>query len=290
MNVYVPILNGAKNKWEFPVFLGDGISLIGLSGEDYSNSVGDASDAIRGLVKKDVLSIRLKATGDRERVLSDLASIVFLLNTRSCGSPVDCPIAVSDEKSWLPASLPYGLQFRSRQRWKLDKLMNTSELAALASVIKCVYAQAPSARIAINRMLLSMYRVSDVDRIIDLAIAFESLITGTSEVSFKCALFNAFTSCGTPQLRMKAYEDIKALYDVRSKLVHGSLDAGNKNVLAITERIDELHKLCAKAIIAYIAFLADLADPVSKKLPGAGKIDESWSNKQLELVMGVEEI
>lgn len=288
MTVYVPILNGAKNGWAFPLFLGDGLSLVGLSGDDYSNSVGAADEDVRRLVKKDVLAIRVEVKGGKEKVLADLESIVFLLNARSSGGPVKSPIAVSDERSWGPVSLPYQVRSGGKRSWKLDKLMNTGELAALVTAIRNVHAQAPSARIAVNRLLLSIYRESDVDRIIDLAIAFESLISGTSEVSFKCALYNAFTSQGSPSQRLHAYNEIKSLYDVRSKLVHGSLDAGDKRVGSLVDKIDDLYRLCAKAIIAYIAFLEDLADPNTGKLPAANEIDQKWVKRQLDLVMGVQ--
>jgi hypothetical protein len=287
MNVYVPVLNGAKNRWVFPVFLGDGLSLVGLAGDDYSNSVGAASHEIRQLVKKDTLSIRLSVTSDRPNVLKDIESVVFLLNARSGGVPVQCPIAVADDKAWSPAYLPYAYQVAPRINWKLDKLMNAGELAALASAVRSVYAHSPSAQVAVNRLLLSTYRTSDVDRIIDLAIAFESLVSSATEVSFKCALFNAFASRRTPEQRMSAFKDIKALYDLRSNLVHGALSADSKKVSDFAVKMDGLYKLCAKAIIAYVFFVQDLADPATKKLPSTNKIDQEWSLRQLELVMGV---
>jgi hypothetical protein len=76
-----------------------------------------------------------------------------------------------------------------------------------------------------NRFMLSKCRTQLIDRILDLALAFEIAVGGESEswtaISWKVAVRTAQAIGGTLDWRRTVRRKVGQLYDLRSKATHG---------------------------------------------------------------------
>ena len=83
--------------------------------------------------------------------------------------------------------------------------------------------------LAIKRYLGSMWRFDNDDMIIDYMIALESLLsTSGQDIQYRISLFAAFLLNDDPSDRRKTFDIMKGFYDLRSKIVHGSVNQLNK--------------------------------------------------------------
>jgi hypothetical protein len=65
-------------------------------------------------------------------------------------------------------------------------------------------------------------RRSAEDRLLDAFTAWEALVSGNTETTFRVCAGIAWLTSETPEARREAFKDAKRHYDVRSKVVHGS--------------------------------------------------------------------
>lgn len=115
--------------------------------------------------------------------------------------------------------------------------MQESDLATTAEIYKRLVAltepsKNPRLQLAIKRLNGAALRNDDEDRLVDLAIAFEALLSdGTQEMTYKIALRAAALARlhdGTTSSQI--FDEMKHIYSYRSAIVHGG-DAEKKRTL-----------------------------------------------------------
>jgi hypothetical protein len=92
------------------------------------------------------------------------------------------------------------------------------------------------------------------DQIIDLSVALETMIDETTEVSFRLSLYLAFAS---QQDRQTAYDLFKALYDARSRIVHGTSHQprAQRAIDKIEDHLPDLIKYAKAAMLYFYTYL-----------------------------------
>lgn len=112
-------------------------------------------------------------------------------------------------------------------------------------------------RIPIYRWIASQTQKNYADKIIDLSIAFEAVylfgVTSRSELSFRLALRVARYLGENKEERKELFEEVKLLYNCRSKVVHGSMlnymvDL-DKRSIGLQELTERAQSLCKKSIL-----------------------------------------
>lgn len=123
----------------------------------------------------------------------------------------------------------------------------------------------------LDRFNSSLIRDNFQDRVVDITISLESLISGKDELRFKFALYNSFISESSAEDRWKAFELFSALYDARSGIVHG--ENNSKANQKVAENWDEIVKNARASLNYHLLYLNQ-------------KSRESWDEHLKHLVFG----
>ncbi len=125
---------------------------------------------------------------------------------------------------------------------------------------------------ALERYNTSLLRKDIYDRILDIAISLESLISGNNELSFRLALYCAFISKKNKRQRQEAFDLVRLLYKARSAIVHGSISS-NSSIEKIEQNWESIKKLAIGAMNYYLIYLSS-----NKK--------EDWDSHLKKLLFG----
>ena len=110
-----------------------------------------------------------------------------------------------------------------------------AELADLPVMFAGLLQAAPRVQLAARRLSQAAMRPDDEDRTLDACIGIEALVgEGRDELTHKMSLRSATVLAGT--MRPSAtYALVKAVYDYRSRIVHGDKDASKKSLIALSD-------------------------------------------------------
>lgn len=123
----------------------------------------------------------------------------------------------------------------------------------------------------------SFLRDSFLDQLLDATICFETMMPGNTELVYRLSQNISFIVGSSAEERLEIFNNMKKLYDVRSKLVHGEI-----NGRAIEAKIEEVknnwrtfEKYLKSAITYYLLFLTQ-------------KNKSEWENHLKEIVIGTQ--
>lgn len=158
------------------------------------------------------------------------------------------------------------------QEYRLIEGTAAADLQKVFHLTSLAIAADARVRIMMDRFNSALRRDRLEDKIIDLAVALETMLDETTEISFRLSLYLAF-AC--QQEKEVAYELFKTLYDVRSRIVHGSahLQRAQRAIGDIEQRMPDILKYSKAAMLYYYTFL-------SQPPP------RDWSKHCLGLVLG----
>jgi hypothetical protein len=133
-----------------------------------------------------------------------------------------------------------------------------------------------NAKFTIRRFNSSLLRLDFYDQLIDTTICLESLISGTTELSFKFSLFLSYISKDLPAERNECFQKLKILYDVRSKIVHGEVEASIlAKIAAIKADWSYFNDVLKSTLIYYLIYSSD-------------RTRKQWNNHLLNIILGTE--
>jgi hypothetical protein len=140
------------------------------------------------------------------------------------------------------------------QRYRLIDGTGAKDLQKFFSLTSNAIAADPRVNIMMDRFNSALRRDRLEDKIIDLSVALETMLDETAEISFRLSLYLAFVS---QQNRETAYDLFKTLYDVRSRIVHGSshLQRSQRAIGDIEGRMPDLLRYSKAAMLYYYTFL-----------------------------------
>jgi hypothetical protein len=217
-----------------------------------------------------------------DQILQNGQLIAFTLNYFSSLDALYFPFAIKIEKSGRKSRALFKFEKQnqvlgspSALNYRLMQGTTVGELQKLFSLANAALRAAPRARLMITRFNSALRRSELEDKIIDLSVALETMLDDTAEISFKLSLYLAFIC---QQDKSAAYELFRSFYDVRSRIVHGSLhqQRAQRGVEEIGQRMPEVIKFSKTAMLYYFSFLS-LREPAE------------WGKHCLGLVLGSEQ-
>lgn len=267
------------SPWIFP----DNLSLDQIADEDFATLLRDQEDVFKPIVsaKSQCLATGLAEGQEPEQVLSEaVAKVQFVFKTLSSIPLVLSHAAVVSSEATKKAivekvlALPvWGDYEKHVTPFVFKDGVTAEQVVSFYEVINTAITKHPAFSITLSRFNSCWLRSTEHDKIIDVAISLESLLSSSTEINFKFALYNSFIARTSPVDRETAFQLFKLLYDARSKIVHGEI---KKNVKVIAKAIDALPTILdlAHAAITYYAFFLYSNGP------------DEWQNHLDKLVFG----
>lgn len=145
--------------------------------------------------------------------------------------------------------------------------VGSNDVERLRMLYKTLSTSGDDIKLAASRLVDAAGRISAVDALLDAVIGIECLLNqrNATELSFRVALNYAFLA--PPRDRRSRFDEMRAIYDSRSKIVHTGTTGKSRQSANIAE-----HATSAKACLRNI--LHDfLTDPM---LAGEKKDTEFW--------------
>jgi hypothetical protein len=284
----MPLRNREEDLFEVsPLFLGDDARVQQISDEDYATLHREENEIFVPIVSahSQCLIVNLQSLDGDQAAYEAAAKAQFVFKTFSSVPLILSHAAVvttrTGQKSAVEKTLAlpvwgdYG-QFLASP-FSFSGSVSAKKVSSFFQVVTAAVKKQPGLLITISRFNSCWLRSTDHDRVIDVAVSLESLLSSVTEIKFKFALFNAFITSMDPASREKTFNLLQVLYDARSSIVHGDTkSAGNKKKIdkaleCFTEILD-----IAQAAITYYIFFLNIREP------------NEWANHLEKLVFGTE--
>jgi hypothetical protein len=270
------------------LFAGD-IRLDEIADEDFATLLRDQEEIFRPITtpKSQCFTTSLKDGQEAELALSEtVAKFQFVFKSLSLVPLVLSHAAVvssrENKKAVVEQVLPLpilGDYSKHSAPFTFKKDVSPEAVVKFYEIINTAISKHSAFLITLNRFNSCWLRSTEHDKIIDVAISLESLLSSSTEISFKFALFSSFIVGKTPSDREAAFHLFKLLYNARSKIVHGDIKGNIKNndIGKAMESLPRILEL-AHAAISYYAFF------LYCKSPG------EWQEHLNKLVFGTEQL
>lgn len=133
-----------------------------------------------------------------------------------------------------------------KKKYQMIKGVSRKDITGLFEKSITALNQSPETGITLKRFCSALARSSQVDRIVDLTIALESLIPGGHELRFRFPYYLSLLAEVDLEKRKEVYDYLQTLYDARCSIVHGSDDDGKatRKALSHWEYIVRVAKTC----------------------------------------------
>jgi Translation initiation factor IF-2, N-terminal region len=253
-----------------PLSFPDNLSLDQIADEDYATLHREQPDVFIPITtpKSQCFTTELKEAYEAEAVASEaIAKVQFVFKTLSAIPLVLSHAAVvisqPDKKATIEKVLPFpiwGDYSKQTDLFAFKEGVKPDEVIKFYEVINTAVSKHPAFSITLSRFNSCWLRSTEHDKIIDIAISLESLLSSSTEINFKFALFNSFIARKIPTEREEAFQLFKLLYNARSKIVHGDIKKHAKDIGKVIELLPKIREL-AHAAISYYAFFLYYKDP-----------------------------
>lgn len=265
----LPILNKNASLFKGPLlYLSDKVSIETMSSEDFGLISRDAHEEYSSLLPRNVKIVNIKDVdaADAEDVVRVNSTIIsFVFNYLKESSPISLSYAVQITKNKTSKldkiiDIPISADAYAQRKYdyKLKKGTLGSELADFYKVIVDVYRKYSNILLTLDRFNSTLWRKLENDRIVDITIALESLIDGNSELQYRFSLYNSYAAEADSAKRGDVFKTLKALYNARSSIVHGSAlqkKEYDKKIKPIVDDWDNVIKISANAIAYQLFYL-----------------------------------
>jgi hypothetical protein len=228
-DVVVPLINRAsKLGTKVPIPLSADASVHTIRANDLmtisANSPANR-DIATGNSKVILWAGQAVAPSDTE-IASFVLAAVFALNFLSTGSSASVNRAFvlrSSRKQHLERVVEIGGYNHSPEMaFEIAKATDFSQAMAVFSGTSEATAKDASMKISMSRFCSAVGKPYLADKIIDICICLESIFNASTEIGFRFSLYNTLLSKAQTKERLAIYRRLKKLYDMRSKIVHGS--------------------------------------------------------------------
>jgi len=210
--------------------------------------------------------------------------IKFVLNNFAVGTPVVLPYAaliqVSGKARVLEIADIEAVSNLHTFQQKTYRLRSASDRETISNyykmVVKCCQDN-PTILFALEKFNTCLTRYEIYDKIVDVTISLEFLISGTQELTYKFALYNSFIAESQPAARCDAFELLHSLYSARSGIVHGDIASKDKEktLKTVTDNWEKVLRLVRAALNYYLIFLHE-------------RSKNDWDRHLKNLVFGLE--
>ena len=287
----LPLLNRTVTMFKGPTwYLSERVSIEAISTEDHGIVFRYAPPEYQSLLSPKSKCIRIEAVDERK--CDDIAKIEgtiisFLLNYFKSSHPISLSFAIQIKKN--PRSqvlkkiidLPFVVDTRSQRthNYRIRDNVPRGNISDFYKVISKVNEKYPGILLTLDRFSAALFRTGDYDKIIDITISLESLIRGTTELQHKFSLYNSWAAEADNNNRRKCQELLRALYNARSAIVHGtamSQKEYDKKIKPVLDKWNDVIKIAEKALGYHLLYIYD------------NDIDK-WHEHQESLSLGIAE-
>lgn len=264
-----PLLYKSVTTFSGPLWsIADGISLNTIYDEDFGPIYSCEREECRAIISPTTKCIYV-LNPDEDNPLQfakhTATKLKFVLNTFSTGVGVVLPygfITNTARKTKLVETLDLeaitNLHVVLSNSYKIRAKTEKGTISQYYKIVNEACDKHSSLYFTLERFCSSIMRSVPLDRIVDITIALESLISGKEELRYKFSLFNSLIAEGGVDDRLSAFSMLRDLYDARSAIVHGDVESKEtkKVIDRIEENWDEVMRLARSAINYYVLFLS----------------------------------
>ena len=265
--IVLPILNRDTSLFR-SLELSESTTIKPVEDAHFSRIIHSAPERYQTLLKPKTKCayVALKDGEEVEKRLRDASILVrFTMNFMCETGPLIFAFGLYAEeiKKFRPLEyfdIPAGAERKDLAaiKYKIRPGSTADTIKKYHSTVEAAVTKHPGAILALNRMNWFLTKDEFEDRIIDLTIGLESLIPGKDELRYRFSLYLAFITEPDPAKRLENFKLFRALYDTRSRIVHGGDHdkQSEKSEEIVREKADDLKRLSLSAINYYLFFLS----------------------------------
>ena len=285
----LPLLNRNITLFKGPTwYLSEKVSIEAISNEDHGIVFRYGTPEYQSLLSPRSKCIRIDNVAiDQCNNIARIegSKIAFVLNYFKKSQPIALSFAIQITKR--PRShylqiidLPVFLdaRFQRTHNYHIRENVPRENVSQFYQVITNVFEKHPGIILALDRFNAALLRTGDYDKIIDITISLESLISGTTELQHRFSLYNAWAAEAEDKERKRCYELLKLLYKARSAIVHGatlSRKEHDKIIRPVLDQWDDVIKIAENALGYHLLYV--YANDIVK-----------WYDHQVNIALGIE--
>lgn len=285
--IIIPILNKKVSLIQGPpILLSNDYSIEKISDDEFSAFFRDASDEIKANLDLNTTKcIKVQCTNpDKETIKSIRTRSVFTLNIFADVNPIVTSWAghlVGDKKINLKGITDFeslaAFHKISGKTYKFISKTKRETIIQFFQVVEKAITSNSSVLFTMEKYNSSLLRDDFFDRLLDTTICFETMMPGNTELVYRLSQNVSFIVGATASEKLVIFDNMKKLYDVRSKLVHGDLASKDikKKIKDVQDNWITFEKYLKSAVTYYLLFLSQ---------HDKGK----WENHLKEIVIGTQ--
>jgi hypothetical protein len=286
-SIIIPILNKKVLLIQGPpILLSNDYSIEKISDDEFSAFFRTASEEIKANLNLNTTKcIKVKCKDpDKDKIRSSRTKAVFTLNIFADSNPIVTSWAghlVGDKKINLKSITDFeslaafhkisGKTYKFISRTKRETIIQFFQIVEKASISN------PSVLFTMEKYNSALLRDDFFDKLLDATICFETMMPGNTELVYRLSQNISFIAGSSATEKLEIFDNMKKLYDVRSKLVHGDLKSKgtDKKIKEVQDNWSLFEKYLKSTVTYYLLFLS-----TNKK--------EDWENHLKEIVLGTQ--
>lgn len=285
--IIIPILNKKITLLQGPpILLSNDYSIEKISDEEFSAFFREASDEIKANLDINTTKcIKVQSINpDKETIKAIRTKAVFALNIFADSNPIVTSWAghlIGDKKINLKGITDFeslaAFHKLSNKTYKFISKTKRETIIQFFQVVEKATTSNSSVLFTMEKYNSSLLRDDFLDRLLDATICFETMMPGNTELIYRLSQNISFIVGTSSNERLEIFDNMKKLYEVRSKLVHGDLK-GN----GIAKKMDHVksnwltfEKYLKSAVTYYLMFLSQNSK-------------DNWENHLKEIVIGTQ--
>jgi len=285
--VIIPILNKKVSLIQGPpILLSNDYTIEKITDDEFSAFFRNASDEIKASIDiNSTKCIKVKCVNpDKETIKSVRTKAVFTLNIFSDPNPIVTSWAghlIGDKKINLKGITDFeslaAFHKISSKSFKLIAKTKRETIIQFFQIVEKSVTSNSSVLFTMEKYNSSLLRDDFFDRLLDATICFETMMPGNTELIYRLSQNVSFIVGTNPTERLSIFENMKKLYDVRSKLVHGDLKSKgtDKKIEEVRNNWSTFEKYLKSSVTYYLLFMSQ-----NKK--------DDWENHLKEIVIGTQ--
>ncbi len=286
-SIIIPILNKKVTLIQGPpILLSNEYSIEKISDEEFSAFFRESSDEVKtNLDINSTKCIKVQCVNpDKEAIKSIRTKAVFTLNIFADSNPIVTSWAghlIGDKKINLKGVIDFeslaAFHKLSSKSYKFISKTKRETIIQFFQIVEKAVISNKSVLFTMEKYNSSLLRDDFLDRLLDATICFETMMPGNTELIYRLSQNISFMVGTSPSERLAIFDNMKILYDVRSKIVHGDLNSNgtNKKIEEVKNNWPTYEKYLKSSVTYYLLFLAQNSKDI-------------WENHLKEIVIGTQ--
>jgi hypothetical protein len=258
-DVVVPLTNKVSRlRSKVPIPLSENASVRAVRPSDLmtiSAQVPSSRGTVHGTSKVILWSNLAQEPSDDEiskLILPAIFSLNFLSSTSAVAVSRAYILRTARKQSLKKTVEIGGYNHTSDTAFEIDDDTDFSQAPIIFSGANGAVMKDKSMKISMARFCSAVSKPSMIEKIVDICICLEAVFNASSEISFRFSLYNTLLSTDDAAERLEVYKLLKKLYDMRSKIVHGSSEGDDAWVEANWGKVIKVAKV---SLLKKIEFL-----------------------------------